>query len=83
VGKDLRESLFGVLHYDEEKLVTSKLAMTCVEKPNQVRMGEACSRPPVRELYPLSPPAQPGRSLIAALGMFCALHSVRNTALAV
>ena len=58
VGKDLRESLFGIFHYHEEKWVTSELAMTYVEKPNQVRMGEAGSHPPVRELclgqYPLS-----------------------------
>jgi len=51
VGKDLRESLFGIFHYDEEKWLTSELAMSCVEKPNQVRMGEAGSRPPVRKLY--------------------------------
>jgi hypothetical protein len=58
VGKDLSESLFGIFHYDEEKLATSELALTSVEKPNQAGMGEAGSRHPVRELclcqYPLS-----------------------------
>ena len=53
VGKDLSERLFGIFHYDEEKLATSELAQTGVEKPNQVRMGEAGSRPPVRELCQL------------------------------
>jgi hypothetical protein len=50
VGKDLRESLFSIFHHDKEKLVTSELATTRVEKANQVRMGEGGSRPPVREL---------------------------------
>src|SRR6266853_2536191 len=50
VRKDLRESLFGIFHYDEEKLVTPELALTCVEKPNQIGMGESGSRHPVREL---------------------------------
>jgi hypothetical protein len=36
--EDLRERLFGIFHYDEEKLAASELAKTCVEKPNQMRM---------------------------------------------
>ena len=55
VRKDLRESLFGIFHHDEEKLAAAELAQTCVEKPNQVRMGEAGSRPPVRELCQCDP----------------------------
>ena len=55
VGKDLSERLFGIFHYDEEKLATSELAQTGVEKPNQVRMGEAGSGPPVRELCQRDP----------------------------
>jgi len=50
VGKNLSESLLGIFHYDEQKWATSELTTTCVEKPNQVRMGEAGSRYPVREL---------------------------------
>ena len=37
--KDLIESLVGIFHDDEEKLAASELAQTCIEKPNQVRMG--------------------------------------------
>ena len=37
--KYLRESLLGIFHYDEEKLAAAELAQTCIEKPNQVRMG--------------------------------------------
>ena len=55
VAKDLSESLFGIFHYDEEKLATSELAQTCVKKPDQARMGEAGSGPPVRELCQCDP----------------------------
>jgi hypothetical protein len=40
VAKNLSESLFGVVHHDEEKLPTVVLAQTCVEEPNQVRVGQ-------------------------------------------
>ena len=55
MGKDLSERLFGIFHYDEEELATSELAQTGVEKPNQVRMGEAGSGPPMRELCQRDP----------------------------
>jgi hypothetical protein len=48
--KYLRECLFCVFHHDEEKLTISELAAACLEKANQVRMGEGGSRRPVREL---------------------------------
>ena len=38
VRKDLRERLFSIFHHDEQKLLASELAMTCVEKPNEMRM---------------------------------------------
>src|ERR1700680_4949454 len=49
--KNLRESLFGVLHHDEEKLETSELAAPRLEKSNQMRMGEGGRRRPMRELF--------------------------------
>src|ERR1700730_13566320 len=48
--KNLRESLFGVFHHDEEKLETFELAAPRLEESNQVRMGEGGRRLPIREL---------------------------------
>jgi hypothetical protein len=49
-GKELGESLFGIFHHDEKKLLISELAATRLEKANQVGMGEVGSRPPLPEL---------------------------------
>ncbi|SRR6266404_982129 len=48
--KNLRESLFGVFHHDEEILETSELATARLEKSNQMRMGEGGRRRPMRKL---------------------------------
>jgi hypothetical protein len=39
VRQDLRESLVGVLHHNEEKIMAPELAASGVENGNQVRMG--------------------------------------------
>jgi len=53
--QDLREGLFGVFHYDEEKLAAAELAQTCIEKPNQMRVRQLGSRLPVGELSQCDP----------------------------
>ena len=37
--QNLGERLFGIFHYDEEKLTTTELAQTCVKQSDQMRMG--------------------------------------------
>src|SRR5450755_891041 len=44
--EDLSESLPGIFHDDEEKLMISYLATTRIKEVNQVRMGERGCRPP-------------------------------------